>query len=109
MDSPERFDHDGFWKALIKRFFPSLLKRALPKLYEDADISQALEFLDKEFMDVLSTGDPKIRNSPYFADYLMDVAMKKRAGGAGDHHGIAPEVIAKSSGLPLDRVQALLN
>jgi hypothetical protein len=76
IDSPERFDHDGFWKALIKRFFPSLLKRALPKLYEDADISQAPEFLDKEFMDVLSTGDPKIRNSPYFADYLMDVAMK---------------------------------
>ena len=57
-DKRERFDYDGFYKKLIKRFFWNLLEMALPDLYADADTSGEYEFLDKEFSDVLNTGDP---------------------------------------------------
>ena len=72
----EYFDSDGLWKSLINRFFYYLLKRALPELYEKADTSVKPRFLDKEFMDILFTGDTKIRKSPHFADYLLEVPMK---------------------------------
>ena len=71
-----RFDHDGLWKDLIERFFHCLLKRALPELYKDADLSKKPKFLDKEFRDVLNTADPKIHTSPHFADYVVEIALK---------------------------------
>jgi hypothetical protein len=37
MEKKKNFSHDSFWKDLIERFFYSLLKRALPELYEDTD------------------------------------------------------------------------
>jgi predicted transposase/invertase (TIGR01784 family) len=86
METPEEtekkkdFDHDGFWKDLIERFFYDLLKRALPELYEKADRTVMPRFLDKEFRDVLNTSDPKIHNSPHFADYVLEVPLK--SGGA---------------------------
>jgi hypothetical protein len=79
-EKQNRFDHDGFWKDLIKRFFYPLLKRALPELYEDADRDVEPRFLDKEFRDVLNTADPKIHTSPHFADYVLEVPLKN--GGA---------------------------
>jgi hypothetical protein len=72
----ERFDHDGLWKDLIERFFHSMLKRALPELYEAADLTKKPRFLDKEFRDILNTADPVIHRSPHFADYLMETALK---------------------------------
>jgi hypothetical protein len=48
-----RFDHDGFYKDLIECFFYPLLKRAIPKLYEIADVTVKPKFLDKEFRDIL--------------------------------------------------------
>ena len=77
---PERFDHDDCWKSLIKRFFWEFLEMALPGLYADADTSREAEFLDKEFSDVLNTGDPEIHQSPHFADYVIKIHM--RNGGA---------------------------
>ena len=71
----ENFDYDGFWKDLIDRFFYPLLKRAVPELYEKADITKEKRFLDKEFRDVLNTGDPGIRISPHFADFVLEVPM----------------------------------
>jgi len=73
---PERFDHDDFYKSLIKRFFWYFLEMALPELYADADINGAYEFLDKEFSDILNTGDSEIHESPHFADYVIKVPMK---------------------------------
>ena len=78
-DSPDKqgnFDHDGFWKDLIKRFFPSLLKFALPELYEKADLTKEPRFLDKEFTDILNTGDREIHTSPHFADLVLEIPMK---------------------------------
>jgi predicted transposase/invertase (TIGR01784 family) len=72
----KNFDHDGFWKDLIEKFFYDLLKRALPVLYEWADRTVAPRFLDKEFRDILNTADPKIHNSPYFADFVLEVPLK---------------------------------
>jgi predicted transposase/invertase (TIGR01784 family) len=83
METPKKqskkknFDYDGFWKDLIKKFFYSLLKRALPELYEAADKEIEPRFLDKEFTDVLNTADPEIHNSPYFADYVLEIPLKK--------------------------------
>jgi hypothetical protein len=73
----ERFDSDGTWKDLIKRFFYHLLKRALPELYEAADRDREPTFLDKEFRDILNTSDPTIRTSPHFADYVIRVPLKR--------------------------------
>jgi hypothetical protein len=72
----KNFDYDGFWKDLIERFFYPLLKRALPELHEEADITVAPRFLDKEFRDILNTSDPKIHTSPHFADYILEVPLK---------------------------------
>ena len=72
----ERFDYDGFYKNLVKRFFWYFLEIALLELYTDADTSGEYEFLDKEFTDILNTGDPEIHESPHFADYVIKVPMK---------------------------------
>jgi hypothetical protein len=71
----KNFDHDGFWKDLIERFFYHLLKRALPELYEKADRTIPPRFLDKEFRDILNTADPKIHTSPHFADFVLEVPL----------------------------------
>ena len=75
-EKKERFDHDGFWKDLIARFFYPLLLRALPKLYADADLETPPKFLDKEFRDILNTADPAIHTSPHFADFLLEVPLR---------------------------------
>lgn len=72
----ERFDYDGFWKDLIERFFYPLLKRAMPELYEEADRTKPPRFLDKEFRDILNTGDLEIHKNPHFADYVLEVPLK---------------------------------
>ncbi|MDR1915677.1 MAG: hypothetical protein LBQ58_03765 [Synergistaceae bacterium] len=72
----ERFDNDGLWKGLVDRFFYSLLLRAIPELYEDADRKHEPRPLDKEFIDILNTADPEIHTSPHFADLLMEVPLK---------------------------------
>jgi predicted transposase/invertase (TIGR01784 family) len=71
-----RFDYDGFWKDLLDKFCYSLFKRALPKLYEDADLSVKPAFLDKEFTDILNTGDHAIRTAPHFVDSVLSVPLK---------------------------------
>jgi predicted transposase YdaD len=73
-------DHDGMWKDLIGKFFPSLLKRAIPELYEEAELSAEPKFLDKEFLDILNTADPTIHKSAHYADYVLEVPLKD--GGA---------------------------
>jgi hypothetical protein len=72
----ERIDHDSMWKDLIKRFLPYLLKRAIPELYEAADLSAEPKFLDKEFRDILNTSDPEIHKYPHYADYVLEVPLK---------------------------------
>jgi hypothetical protein len=72
----EYFDHDGLWKDLIDRFFYLLLKRAIPELYAAADTSVKQRFLDKEFRDILNTGDPELHLSPHYADYVIEVPLK---------------------------------
>jgi hypothetical protein len=78
-DSAEKkkyYDHDGFWKDLIARFFYPLLMRSLPELYVKADIAKEPHFLDKEFRDILNTSDPDLHTSPHFADYVLEVPLK---------------------------------
>ncbi|MDR1579016.1 MAG: hypothetical protein LBS35_01560 [Synergistaceae bacterium] len=71
----KNFDHDGFWKDIIERFFYHLLNRALPELYEKADRTIPPRFLDKEFRDILNTADPEIHTSPHFADFVLEVPL----------------------------------
>jgi hypothetical protein len=71
-----RFDYDGFWKDLVERFSYPLLKRALPELYEDADLSVKPTFLNKEFTDKLNAGDQKIHTYPHFPDAVLLVPLK---------------------------------
>jgi hypothetical protein len=74
-DKQKNFDYDGFWKDLINRFCYSLLKRAVPELYEKVNTKIEPRFLDTEFRDILNTGDPEIRTSPHFADLLFEVPL----------------------------------
>jgi hypothetical protein len=72
-EKAQRFDYDGYYKDLIECFFYPLLKRAAPRLYEIADTVVKPRFLDKDFRDILNTGDPTIHTSPYFADFVVEV------------------------------------
>jgi hypothetical protein len=49
---PERIDYDNLFKTLVYRYFWEILKIVLPALYEAADRSIALDFLDKEMQKV---------------------------------------------------------
>ena len=75
-DNQENFDHDAFWKDLIKRFSYLLLKRAVPEFYEKADITKEPRFLEKEFTDILNTGKPGVHTSPHFADLVLEIPLK---------------------------------
>ncbi|MCL2010344.1 MAG: hypothetical protein FWG71_07345 [Synergistaceae bacterium] len=92
-DKREYFDHDGFWKDLIERFYRSLFKRALPELHEKADATKEARFLDKEFRDILNTSDPEIHTSPHFADFVLEVPMKN-----GDETWILLHIEAQGPG-----------
>ncbi len=72
----KHFDHDGWWKDLISRFFYWFLARAIPSLARDMDRKKAPVFLDKERRDVLQSADKKLHQSPYFVDYLIRVPLK---------------------------------
>ena len=72
----ENFDYDSFWKDLITRFCYYLLKRAVPELYEQVDTTKRPRFLDKEFTDVVNTGDPRIRMNPHSADFVLEIPLK---------------------------------
>jgi len=72
----EKFDFDSYWKDLIERYFYPLLKRAIPELYEKADVTKKQSMLDKEFRSILNTSDPTIHTSPHFGDFLIEVPMK---------------------------------
>jgi predicted transposase/invertase (TIGR01784 family) len=77
-DVQERFSYDDFYKDLIEKFLYSLLERAIPELYEKADITKKARFLDKEFRDILNTGDAAIHTSPHFADCVLEVPLKNK-------------------------------
>jgi hypothetical protein len=74
--SEGRVDNDAMWKDLIKKFLPYLLKRAIPELYAEIDVSSEPKFLDKEFRDILNTADPAIHKSAHYADYVLEVRLK---------------------------------
>jgi predicted transposase YdaD len=71
----ERADYDSFWKDLMEQYLYPLLRRILPKLYAQIDTSKAPRFLDKEFQDIINTGDPKLHHHPRFADKLAEVPL----------------------------------
>ena len=75
-----RFSEDSFWKDLAGDYFYPILKRALPELYNDADIQTKPRFLDKEFTDILKTTDFKEHKSPHFADFVIEVPLKDGSG-----------------------------
>ena len=76
VETQERFDHDGFWKDLIERFWRELLRRALPDLYADADLSKEPRFLDKELRDTLLTPGAEDHNFACFVDELIEIPLK---------------------------------
>jgi predicted transposase YdaD len=75
-DKQENADQDGFWKELVKRFCYSLIKRAIPELYEKVDLEKEPRPLDKEFTDVVNIGNPNFRVPPHFADLVFEVPLK---------------------------------
>ncbi len=75
-EKPERFDYDGFWKALIRRFWRELLRSAIPDLYRDADLEQEATPLDKELQDTLPKPGDEEQVSAKFVDTLLKIPLK---------------------------------
>ena len=71
---PNRADNDGTWKDLIERLWPLFIRRTLPELYEDLDLSRQPEFLMQELRDPLP--EAMRHNSPFFVDELMKLYLK---------------------------------
>ncbi len=69
-------DKDGIWKDAITQYLPLLLKRMMPELYEDADFSQDLKFLDKELRDTIQVSQSDEHNATRFVDTLVQVSLK---------------------------------
>ena len=69
-------DKDGIWKDSITHFLPLLLKRMIPKLYEDADFSQELKFLDKELRDTLQVPLANWHERAKYVDSLVEIPLK---------------------------------
>ena len=72
----ERADFDGLWKDAIQRFFPQLIQRTLPELYDDVDFSREPEFLSKELSDSIQRPVVDEHNSPLFVDELIKIFLK---------------------------------
>ncbi|MDR0356291.1 MAG: hypothetical protein LBJ64_11265, partial [Deltaproteobacteria bacterium] len=78
LEKKENFDHDGFWKDLMKRYFYPLLQRAFPNIYESCDASAEPTFLDQELHVVLNDPIMSLRHKPNTADCLVRVPWKNR-------------------------------
>ena len=76
-DIESQNDYDGLWKDFIQVFWREILKRFLPKLYEDADLTKEPEFLDKEFRDLLGDSEFEDEKAPKrFVDNLLRIFLK---------------------------------
>ena len=69
-------DKDSIWKDAIKQYLPLLLKRMMPKLYEDVDFSQDLTYLDKELRDTIQVTLSEEHKAAKFIDTLIQVPLK---------------------------------
>ena len=69
-------DKDGIWKDALKHYLPLLLKRTMPKLYNDVDFSQEVQFLDKELQDTIQVTLAEEHNSAKFIDSLVELPLK---------------------------------
>lgn len=69
-------DKDGIWKDAVEQYLPLLLKRMMPELYEDADFSQDIIFLDKELRDTIQVSLSEEHNAAKYVDTLVQVPLK---------------------------------
>ena len=67
-----RRDEDSLWKDIVERFFYSMLERAIPTLYTDADTDTQPRFLDKE----LKKATYAMGGGKHVADFLVEVPLK---------------------------------
>ena len=72
----ETVDKDGIWKDAVKQYLPSMLKRMMPKLYEDIDFTKEMKFLDKELSDTIQVLFSDEHNPSKFVDTLVQVPLK---------------------------------
>ena len=70
----EANDYDGWWKDCIKRFFPELLLRMIPELYQDTDFTKEPKFLSQELLDTLQI--PEEHKSARYVDELVEIKLK---------------------------------
>ena len=68
-------DKDGIWKDAVEQYLPLLLKRMMPELYEDADFSQDIIFLDKELRDTIQVSLSEEHNAAQYVDTLVQVPL----------------------------------
>ena len=65
-------DHDSPWKEALERFFPEFLALLFPAIHAEIDWSQGVQFLDKEFQQIVREAKTTRRT----ADKLVGVTRR---------------------------------
>ncbi|MCF8016850.1 MAG: hypothetical protein K9L65_14395, partial [Chromatiaceae bacterium] len=69
--SPRR-DDDSPWKEALERFFPEFLALLFPTVYAEIDWSKGVQFLDKEFQQLVR----EAKTTKRYADKLVGVTLR---------------------------------
>ncbi|MBK1621844.1 hypothetical protein CKO42_26420 [Lamprobacter modestohalophilus] len=69
--SPKR-DDDSPWKEALERFFPEFLALLFPTVHAEIDWSQGVQFLDKEFQQLVR----EAKTTKRYADKLVGVTLR---------------------------------
>ncbi|MBK5967526.1 MULTISPECIES: RpnC/YadD family protein [Thiorhodovibrio] len=68
-DPSEKPDYDSPWKEALERFFPEFLALLFPAIHTEIDWSQGVQFLDKEFQQIVR----EAKTTRRYADKLVGV------------------------------------
>ncbi|MBQ7578493.1 MAG: hypothetical protein IJT21_09535 [Synergistaceae bacterium] len=76
-EQQEAFDYDELWKDFIADFWQEILKKFIPSLYKKADLNREPEFLDKELHDILASFNDNDSKTPKrYVDKLLKIFLK---------------------------------
>ncbi|MCF7996847.1 MAG: hypothetical protein K9L32_13080 [Chromatiaceae bacterium] len=71
-ETADKPDYDSPWKEALERFFPEFLALLFPAIHAEIDWSQGVQFLDKEFQQIVREAQTTRR----YADKLVGVTRR---------------------------------
>jgi hypothetical protein len=71
-DTGVKNDHDSPWKEALEQYFPEFLALLFPAIHAEIDWSQGVQFLDKEFQQIVR----EAKTTRRYADKLVGVTLR---------------------------------